>query len=55
MILEKIKKIGWTDCVRNKEVLRGVKGGRKEGRSIPHKIKEERLSGLVTPCVRTAV
>jgi hypothetical protein len=34
----------WTDCVRNKEVLRGV----KEERNILHTAKEVMITGLVT-------
>jgi hypothetical protein len=41
----------WTDCVRNEEVLRRV----KEERNILHTIKEEKLTGLVTSCVETAL
>jgi hypothetical protein len=46
----RMKKISWTDRVRNEEVLhRG-----KEERHILHTIKEERVTGLVTYCVGTA-
>ena len=34
----RIEKIGWTDCVRNEEVLHRV----KEGRNIVHTIKRRK-------------
>jgi len=46
----KMEKINWTDRVRN-EVLQRV----KEERNNLHTIKRERLTGLVTACVGTAL
>jgi hypothetical protein len=46
----RMKKISWTDCVKNKEVLHGVN---KEW-NIPHTIKGRKANGLATSCVGTA-
>jgi hypothetical protein len=43
------KKINWTGRVRSKDVLLSV----KEERNLLHKIKEGRLTGLVTSSVET--
>jgi len=42
--------ISWTAGVKNQEVLHTV----KEEMNIPHTIKEGRLTGLVTSCLKTA-
>jgi len=47
--LKRMEKISWIDHVRNKEVLHTVKGER----NIIHALNE-RLTGLVTSCIRTA-
>jgi hypothetical protein len=41
--------ISWTESVKHEEVLHRV----KEERNIIGKFKEERLTGLVIPCVAT--
>ena len=46
----RMEKIGWTDYVRNEEVLLRV----NEHRNILHEIRKRRLTGLVTPYVETA-
>jgi hypothetical protein len=42
--------IGWTDRVKNEEILHRV----KEERNILHAIEEGRLTGLVTSSVGTS-
>jgi hypothetical protein len=46
----RLDKISWTDPVKNKAVLHRV----KEERNILQTIQDEKLTGLVTCCVRTA-
>jgi hypothetical protein len=46
-----LEKMGWTDRVRNVEVLYRV----KEERNVLQTIKKERLTGLVTASVGTAL
>jgi len=46
----RMKKISWTDHVRNEEDLLRV----KEQRNILHEISKRRLTGLVTFCIETA-
>ena len=45
-----MKKISWTDHVRNVDVLLRV----KEQRNILHEIRKRKATGLVTFCVETA-
>ena len=45
-----MESISRTDRVKNEEVLHRI----KEERNVLHTIKEGRLSGQVTTCVRTA-
>ena len=45
-----MKKISWTDHVRNEKVLHRI----KEERNIVHEIRKGRLIGFVTSCVETA-
>ena len=51
VVLERSEKISWTDLVRNEGVIHRV----KEERTILHTTKEERLTGLVTSCIGTAL
>jgi hypothetical protein len=46
----RMEKISWTAGVKNLEVLHTD----KEDMNIPHKIKEGRLTRLVTSCAETA-
>jgi len=43
--------INWTDHVRDEDILDTV----EEEMNILHKINEGRVTGFVTPCVRTAL
>jgi len=48
-----MKKISWTDHVRNEEVLQRVKEDRNILQTIPGR-KEGKLTGSVISCVGTA-
>ena len=44
------EKIIWTDHVKTEEVLHTI----KKDRNILHTLKEGSITGLTTPCIRTA-